>query len=232
VRDAEGRIIGASKIARDITERRRAQEKQGLLLREMNHRVKNLFALASGLVTLSTRFAHTPEELAALLRARLLALSRAHDLTLPYVGDGRERADSATGLNALIKTIVSPYETPKHGGDERVRAKGPDMMVGASATTSFALVLHELATNAAKYGALSSPTGHIDIEWSVGDAHLHLAWSEHGGPPVNGNVGDEGFGSVLARAMIKGQFSGKISCDWKRAGLIVHVLIPLDRLSA
>jgi two-component sensor histidine kinase len=104
--------------------------------------------------------------------------------------------------------------------------------VGTSATTNFALVLHEFATNAAKYGALSSPTGHIDVEWSVEEAHLHFAWSERGGPPVDGDVSDEGFGGVLTRAIIKDQFRGEISRDWKMEGLVIHLIVPLDRLSA
>ena len=104
VKDAEGRIIGASKIARDITERKRAQEQQRLLLREMNHRVKNLFTLAGGVVALSTRSARTVQELAEAVRARLGALSRAHDLTLPTISEGEEVDDRSTTLHALVRS--------------------------------------------------------------------------------------------------------------------------------
>ena len=112
IKDANGRIIGASKIARDITERRRGQEQQKLLLREMNHRVKNLFALAGSVVTLSARSAGTPKELAEAVRERLAALARAHELTLPDPAERRRKARIATTtLPALVRTIVAPYVT-------------------------------------------------------------------------------------------------------------------------
>ena len=114
IKDAKGRVVGASKIARDITERKRAQEQQRLLLKEMNHRVKNLFTLAGGVVTLSTRSAQTPDDLAAAVRARLGALARAHELILPDLTEEGETADRATTLHDLVRMIVSPHVESEH----------------------------------------------------------------------------------------------------------------------
>ena len=132
VRNPEGEIVGASKIARDITERRRAEQQQRLLLGEMDHRVKNLFALASGVVALSARSAATPEELAATVRERLVALARAHALTLPVTSEGGRRVEQSTTLHALIQTILSPYEGRTDGDRARVAISGPVSGSGAA----------------------------------------------------------------------------------------------------
>ena len=206
IKGADGRINGASKIARDITERREALDRQQLLLREMNHRVKNLFALAGSVVTLSARSAGTPGELAESVRQRLGALARAHDLTLPNIAKGEESRDRATTLAALVRTIVSPYVTEM---DARVTISGPDVSISGSAVMSMALLLHEISTNAAEYGALSSQSGRVDVSWSLWNDELLLAWREHGGPALNGQPEHEGFGSLLARLTVTGQLAGK-----------------------
>jgi PAS domain S-box-containing protein len=229
IRDAEGRIIGASKIARDITERRRAQEQQKLLLKEMSHRVKNLFALASGVVTLSTPFAGTPENMAVVVRERLGALSRAHELTMPDLTEGAEKVDRVTTLEALVQTIVSPYTDPER--KQRVIVRGPGVLMGGSTITSFALVLHELATNAAKYGSLSSPRGRVDVDCSIEGDQLLLTWKEVGGPPINGPAESEGFGSFLVGKTVAGHLHGEMSRDWQPDGLIVHLSVALTILT-
>ncbi|MCW3474874.1 PAS domain S-box protein [Limobrevibacterium gyesilva] len=231
VRNAEGRIIGASKIARDISERRRAQQQQNLLLREMSHRVKNLFALAGGVVTLSARFAQTPGEMADAVRKRLNALSQAHDLTLPDLNDGTERPEKHTTLHALVRTIVSPYSDPEQDGDERITVRGPDVPIGGSAMTSLALLLHEFATNAVKYGALSTSTGHVSVDWFVVEDELRFAWREREGPPLDEQAYSEGFGTLLGRATVKGQLGGSIRRDWEPEGLTIHLTVSLSRLT-
>ena len=228
IKDAEGRIVGASKIARDITERRRAQEQQKLLLREINHRVKNLFALAGSVVTLSARTAGTAKDLAESVRQRLGALSRAHDLTLPGVTNGGENRDRTITLSALVRTIVSPYVAEE---DARVTINGPDVFISGNAVMSMALLLHEIATNAAKYGALSSESGRVDVSWLVWNDELLLAWREQGGPLLNGQPEREGFGSLLSRLTVTGQLAGKITRDWNREGLTVNLSAPLERLN-
>ena len=227
IRNAQGIVVGASKIARDITERRRAQEKQRLLVREMNHRVKNLLTLAGSLVTLSTRFATTPRDLAEAVSERLVALARAHDLTLPDLTEGRERPDRATTLAALVRTILSPYLTPEHAS---AIINGPDVPVRGKAVMGIALLLYEMATNAAKYGALSSQNGRVEVSWSVRQDELLLIWREHGGPPINGEPEDEGFGSFLARLTVTGQLGGNICYDWNQEGLTVKLSAPLEHL--
>ena len=232
LKNAEGKIIGASKIARDITERKRAQEQQNLLIREMSHRVKNLFAVTSGLVTLSARSARTPADMAEAVRERLGALARAHGLTRPGLLNGGEKPGQDTTLHALVQTIFAPYVDP-----QRVKGRGffiitgPCLPIGGNAVTSIALVLHELATNAAKYGALSSPGGYILIDWSVKKDELMLTWKEHGGPSLDGPAEHEGFGSSLVRRLVTGQFGGQLSYDWKPKGLIIRLSVPVERLT-
>jgi PAS domain S-box-containing protein len=231
VRNPEGRIIGASKIARDITERRRAEEQQQLLLREMDHRVKNLFALAGGLVAMSARSATTPEELSSAVRDRLVALARAHALTLPVISEGGKRTEQSTTLHALIGTILSPYKGRTEDDGVRVTISGPDIRLAGSSLTDLALLLHEFATNATKYGALSTPTGHIDVACSEGDGQFVLRWTERGGPCVDYRGDGEGFGALLARATVKGQLGGEISRDWKAEGLTIRLSVARDRIT-
>ena len=230
VRNRRGEIVGASKIARDVSEQRRAQEQQRLLLREMNHRIRNLFALAGGLVTLTARYAKTPADMASSIRERLGALSRAHELTLPRVTADGDTASQPTTLDALLRTIVTPYVDSGQDVTQRIVVDGPEVVVGGSAVTSFALLLHEIATNAAKYGALSSPSGRVVAKWRIEGEELDLTWREEGGPPVAGEPERTGFGSTLAEATVLGQFGGKISREWRSEGLIVHLTILLDRL--
>lgn len=232
VRNSDGTIVGASKIARDITERRRAEEHQRLLLREMDHRVKNLFALASGVVALSARSATTPEELSSAVRHRLAALARAHALTLPAMSEGGKRIQQSTTLHALIRTILSPYEGRTDGDKARAAISGPDIQLAGGLVTTFALLLHEFATNAAKYGALSTPAGHIDIACSEGDGQFILTWQERGGPRIDGDADSEGFGTMLARSTVKDQLQGDILRDWKPEGLTIRLSVAKDRIAA
>ena len=232
VKDPEGRIIGASKIARDVTERRRAEQQQHLLLREMDHRIKNLFALAGGVVSLSARSATTAKELASAVRDRLMALAQAHALTLSVTSEGGRRIEQSTTLHVLIRTMLSPYEGRSDGHGARFTISGPDIGLAGGLVTSFALLLHEFATNATKYGALSTPTGHIEISCSEGDGQFALTWQEHGGPRVDSHSDSEGFGTVLARATVKDQLRGEISRDWKPEGLTIRLSVARDRISS
>jgi PAS domain S-box-containing protein len=227
--DKRGNIVGASKIARDVSERRRVQEQQDLVLREMNHRIRNLFALGSGLVTLTARHAETPEEMADSIRERMAALSRAHELTLPRLAPDGDTAIQPTTLAALLRTIVSPYADG--GKAERVIFDGPEVVVGGSAVTSLALLLHEIAANATKYGSLSSPFGRVHVEWQIVADELRLTWREEGGPSITGEPESTGFGSSLVEATVTGQFGGHISRIWRAQGLIVELRILLDRLN-
>jgi PAS domain S-box-containing protein len=229
IKNAGGRIVGASKIARDITERRRVQVQQQLLLREMNHRVKNLLALSSSVVTLSTKSARTPQELAAAVQERLGALSRAHALTLANTWGG-SLSEPATTLHALIQAIVLPYENADDGG-KRVTVSGLDVPISSAALSSLALLLHEFATNAAKYGALSTTDGHIDVTCSEEGDQFVLLWKERGGPPVNRINDTEGFGTLLARITVTGRLGGEIAREWNTGGLTIRLSVMRSRLA-
>ncbi len=229
IRNRDGKIIGASKIARDITERRRTEEQQQLLLREMNHRVKNLFAVSNSVVSLSARWAKTPQELAAAVGERLSALARAHSLTLKQTYEGAAACAQTTSLRALLETIVSPYNGEGDNAENRIEIRGDDITIAGGAVTSLALLLHEFATNAAKYGALSDPHGHIDVECAELGEQFVVTWAEKGGPERSANE-TEGFGTVLARATVKGQLGGEIARSWTPEGLKIRLSVARDRL--
>lgn len=231
VRDEEGRVIGASKIARDISERRRAAEQQQLLLREMDHRVKNLFTLASGLVALSARSAKTPRELVAAIQDRLGALANAHTLTVSSSAHPEARPQAGTTLHTLIRTITSPYET-RGDGAMRVAIIGPDLPLSGSPITSLALLLHEFATNAAKYGALSTAGGEVHINCRDGIDQFEIDWAETGGPKLTEAPRAEGFGNLITRSTIEKQFGGSLTHQWRSDGLVIQMVVRRDRLVA
>jgi two-component sensor histidine kinase len=228
VRGPDGKIIGASKVARDISELKRTQQQRELLLREMDHRIKNLFALASGLVALSVRSATTAQDLAHTVGQRLGALARAHALT---IAASRDSAGQSAMLHALINTIVSPYDGETDAGGPRITIAGADIPVIGETVTSLALLLNEFATNAAKYGALSVPTGHIEIAISESPDKVWLTWKECGGPRVDRATDHEGFGSVLSRMTVTQQLGGEITRDWQPDGLCIRLSVDRARLT-
>lgn len=213
----------------DINERKKAEETQNLLIRELNHRIKNLFAVTNGVVSLSARSATSPKELAMAIRGRLEALARAHELIIPTLSGGIDAIRRGTTLHALVSAISSPYRG-QLGDGERVTIDGADAPLGGQAVTSLALVLHELATNATKYGALSHGDGRIAISWTAADGALGLTWRESGGPEITGAPAGQGFGSLLARRSIEGQLGGVLSYDWRPEGLLVSLSAPMERL--
>ncbi|CAN7234860.1 PAS domain S-box protein [Phenylobacterium sp. LjRoot225] len=231
IRNAQGRIVGASKIARDITERRQAQEQQQLLLREMDHRVKNLFTVASSVVALSARSAGTVSDLTSAVQGRLSALARAHALTLSPASDLEPAAQRSTTLHALISAIGAPYDDGPEDVGARIAVTGPDVPITGRAMTGLALLLHEFATNAAKYGALSTPTGRVDVACSEQPDVFCLEWTERGGPPIGGQSTSEGFGSLLARLTVTSQLGGELSRDWRPEGLVIRLSVRRDRLT-
>ncbi|MCB5177618.1 MULTISPECIES: sensor histidine kinase [Microvirga] len=222
------RAVSLSGIISDITEQKASQEAQQLLTRELTHRVKNLFAIANGMVSMTARTAKDPKEMANALRGRLSALSRAHELVQPVSASGAH-GGSEVDLKKLIESVLAPY-TQVEGG--RIVAEGPEVRVGSNTTTSLALVLHELATNAAKYGCLSNSEGQLAIRWRIDGDDVRIDWTEVGGPPVLGPPSFEGFGSQLAQRSIAGQLGGTLEREWRTEGLCVHMAMPLGRLTA
>lgn len=220
----KGEVIGASKIARDISDRRRAEEQKDLLLREMNHRIKNLFAISSSLVNVSARHATTVDGLAADLQGRFTALANAHTLTLTAAaGDVSHQPE--TSLHALIRTIVSPYRGADRA-DSRVNITGPDWPITGSDVTAFALLLHEFATNAAKYGALSTSSGGIDVECLHDADQITLIWRERCLTGTPQNDFDSGFGSVLIRATVEQSLGGQFERMSTQDGLELRITFP------
>jgi two-component sensor histidine kinase len=217
-------------IERHLREREleRAEEKRQLLLRELNHRVKNLFALANSLVKMSERSATTPQEMSQSIQGRLSALSRAHDLVQPGFSDNPLTLPEVP-LKDVMADILAPYNIAD--AQARVHVRGDDFTVANEAITSLALVLHELATNAAKYGALSQPGGTLDISWAASDATLELIWQEAGGPRVS-EPRHTGFGTTLTRRSVEGQFRGTIDYDWAPSGLTVRISLPIAALKS
>jgi two-component sensor histidine kinase len=229
VRDEAGKVGGVLCIVGETTARVVAQERQRLLLRETNHRLKNLFAMIDALISLSVRSARTPQEFAQGLRGRIAALLHAKELVRPGIIGTEHATSERTTVDALVRTILQPYDDDT--SSERISAGGPDVMVGVTAVMSLALALHETATNAVKYGALSEPNGAIHIKWETQGGELRLEWEETGGPVIVVSPSALGFGSVLTERSIIGQLGGKIEYDWQRSGLKLRITVPLDRLS-
>lgn len=214
-------------LTHDIAEHKHVRTQQSVLLREINHRIKNLFSVTSGLIALSAQTANSVEELVTDLRSRLQALARAHDLTLPDLSDdGMERG--ATTVLALMQAILAPHE---HDRDSRIVITGSDAPLSGNALILVALLLHELTTNAAKYGALSSPGGRLTIDVSAKGDDLHLTWNEHSPMPLVEPVSHEGFGTKLEKAALSG-LKGQIARNWSGNGLSLTLQIPLASLSA
>ena len=178
----DGRVIGASKIARDISVAKHAREHQRLLLAEIMHRVKNTLATVQAIA--SQTLCESPGEEQRAFMARLHALGKAHDLLIT------DRWDRAP-LRAIVEAAIEPFQS------DRFTLEGPDVGLNASNSLHISLALHELATNAVKYGALSHPAGRIHVRWKVvGNDQLRLSWQERHGPPV-GPPRRKGFGSIL-----------------------------------
>jgi two-component sensor histidine kinase len=227
----------ALKMIRDASVLRASEERlnealhqQEMLTREMSHRVKNLFAIAIGMVSISTKSAATPQDMAKTLLGRLNALARAHDLVLHGLQpDGRIIREAT--LIGLVEAIFEPYADLAPSGDvKRIDISGPDLVIGERALTGLALVLHELATNAAKYGALSIGEGLVNVTWQIEGDNLLLRWEERKGPAIEKTPTSEGFGSILIRRSIVGQLGGELDYIWKPEGFSAFISIPMERL--
>jgi two-component sensor histidine kinase len=211
----------------DVTGRKQAEESHELLAGEMSHRVKNLLAIASGLTTISSRSSASVEEMAKQLTGRLTALGRAHDLVRPLPhGQG-----DAALLGDLFSVLLAPYDD-NGAFAGRIRIAVPRVGVGETAATGMALVIHELATNALKYGAFSVPEGTLDVSGTMNGDDVEIAWTEHGGPKVEAPSKGDGYGSNMLRRTIAGHLAGSIEYEWAEDGLIARLLVSGGRLSS
>ena len=226
-----GGVGGVLVVCNDVTAQHEAMQRQDLLLRELNHRVKNLFAVMNGIVALSARSPGTGAEIAKAIRGRLTALASANDLILPDLMRGGEAGARATDMGALAKAVLAPY-AGIHDGDneERVMLAGPHVRIADKTATSLALVLHEFATNAAKYGALSGTSGKVALTWVLEADRFTMVWRESGGPHIERPPETKGFGSVLAARSVEGQLGGTLSYDWLPDGVKITLAAPAEHL--
>lgn len=210
----------------DVTGRKNAEEGNELLAGEMSHRVKNLLAIATGLTAITSRSASNIEDMARELTERLAALGRAHDLVRPLP---KGQGDAAL-LGDLLTVLLAPYDD-LGAFKGRIRVAVERLGVGETAATALAMVIHELATNSVKYGALSAPTGTLDISSEPDGDKVAFTWLERGGPAVEAPSRTEGFGSKLVKRSVTRQLGGSIDYDWPPEGLIVTVRMARDRLA-
>lgn len=211
----------------DVTGRKQAEEGNELLAGEMSHRVKNLLAIASSITTLTSRSAATTEGMARELTQRLSALGRAHDLVRPIPS----QEGKAALLGDLLTVLLAPYDD-LGAFSGRIRVAVPRMGVGENSATALALIVHELATNSVKYGALSAPTGLLDVSCIANESEVTVVWTERGGPPVVAPAAPGGFGSKLIARTISSKFGGSLDYKWSPEGLIASLRMQTTRLVA
>jgi PAS domain S-box-containing protein len=213
VRNAQGKVIGASKIGRDITEHKRSEAQIINLAREAEHRTKNI--LATVLATVRLSHSDTCDDLKQLIEGRIDALAKVHALFVKSRWTGAE-------LHCLVSQELLPYRSER---EARVRIDGPAVMLEPTTAQTIAISLHELATNAAKYGSLSAADGHVEIAWSLtADGRLNLCWIESGGPTVTPPT-HRGFGTRIMENIIGGQLKGEVRFDWREQGLTCEIVL-------
>jgi PAS domain S-box-containing protein len=205
-------------IVRDVTERKRAEERQRLLTAEIDHRAKNLLATIQAMVLLTKRDAVSIPDFAGTLVGRLHAMGRAHDLLA---------RDKWTGAS-LHDVIRSEFQAYAGIESARLCVTGDDARLGARAAQTLSLAVHELTTNAAKHGALSVPEGRVEIRSAVNGQELQLTWTETGGPAI-APPSAKGFGSVIVERSIAHELGGAADLRFEPSGLRCHIRIPLHR---
>lgn len=217
IRSSEGVVVGASKIARDITAAKHAQEQQALLMAEMQHRVKNLFALASGLVTFSSRTADSVAELVEKVQSRLGALAAAHDLTMKTP---LSASSESIRIQDLLQIILEPYSC----GSRPFNISGINPVIVGSALTNLALLLHELTTNAVKYGALSSGDGKLNVSVETWQDKIRVIWEECACHQID-QPSTAGFGGRLLIAVTTA-LNASAETEWRPTGLRLTLDLP------
>jgi PAS domain S-box-containing protein len=215
--DKSGRVVRVSGVTVDITERKRAEERQNLLTREVDHRAKNALALAQSIVRLTRA-----QDVGAYVQAvegRINALARVHTILSLSSWQGAE-------ITKLVDEELAPY---LEAG--QIEFSGSAVQLQPTTAQTLAMALHELVTNSAKYGALSMLSGRLSIRWETQGDFLALAWEETGGPQVH-KPASKGFGTRSVIASIESQLGGQALFDWRSEGLICRLLVPLARQAA
>ncbi len=225
--DIEGRTMFG--VFLNVTGRKQAEEANELLAGEMSHRVKNLLSIATGLTAITSRSSQTAAEMAKELTTRLVALGRAHDLVRPVPG----QVDNGALLGDLLTILLAPYDD-MGAFSGRIRVSVPRMAVGETGATALAMVLHELATNSVKYGALSVIAGTLDVAAAAedGNDHVVLVWTERGGPSAPPPAELNGFGTKLLTRSMTSQLNGSIDRNWSEEGVVITLRLDKSRLAA
>jgi two-component sensor histidine kinase len=220
--DAAGRVVHIKGLTLDITERKRAEERQKVLMAELDHRVKNVLARVAVVAASTRQGIGSVDDFVQSLDGRIQSMAAAHTLLSQSGWDG-------AGLAALVYNQLAPYAT-----DENLTITGTDITLAPPATQALAMVLHELVTNAAKYGALSVPGGKVSVNWERrlnggATASLMFRWRELGGPPVRAGV-RSGYGTNLVRELIPHELGGTVDLVFGASGVSCGMEIPLDQV--
>ncbi|MBX3597493.1 MAG: PAS domain S-box protein [Rhizobiaceae bacterium] len=224
IKNARGRIIGASKIARDITVAKENERRIRLLMREVNHRVKNQFAVILSMIRETTRRSNDPAELETQIRERIMALSRSHDLLVTSDWTG-------ASLRDLVMEHLRPF-----GHDHQLNVRGQDIKLQSNAVQALGMAFYELGTNSAKYGALSDDDGKLEVSWEFapgddGEPQLHLVWEESGpgiDPPSVSSGGHKGFGTVVLKRVTPQALSGSSVLEHEKGAYRWKLSAPLS----
>ncbi|NWK96938.1 histidine kinase [Sphingobium lactosutens] len=228
IRDAAGHIARWIGTCTDIHEQRLMMEEREMIAHELSHRIKNIFSVIAGLIGLSAREHPEIGDVAEDLRDRILALGRAHDFVRPHSAESAPQVGQGQGhLWGILDQIFAPYST---GQATRILLSGDDPRIDDRSATPLALLFHELATNAAKYGALSVADGRVHLHVSVEEQDVRMDWREEGGPAVT-PADAEGFGSRLMLLSVERQLGGRIARHWRAAGLEISLWIPARSMS-
>jgi two-component system, chemotaxis family, CheB/CheR fusion protein len=217
--DRESKPSRILTVTQKIDERKRAEERSSLLLGELDHRVKNILAVISSVITQTLKTSATPGAFAADIEGRIAAVARAHSR---LTDDGR----GAASLKELIVTELAPYDR----AIANITIEGPAVALTPKAGLALAMAIHELASNAAKYGALSKPTGVLSVTWRIETNEvslLNFSWIESGGPPIVGAPSRRGFGTTLIERTLSHEFDATVKRDFLSSGLKYSIAIPL-----
>ena len=231
IRDSAGIVASISMIARDMTDRKRAEDHQRFLLHELTHRSKNLLTVINALAGQTANSATSLNEFRARFTQRIQGLAASHDLLV-------SQKWTAASLAELVRRQLAPFlheGASPHDSQSRLQLVGPEVHVGVEAAQALGLALHELATNSVKYGALSAPSGTIRVEWtyvSGNDAKwLSMSWQERGGPAVTAPT-RKGFGTVVIEKMVAQSLDGSVTMDYAPEGLTWTILFPASHILA
>lgn len=228
IRDTDGNVARWIGTCTDIHEQRLMMEEREMIAHELSHRIKNIFSVIAGLIGLSARQHPEIGDVAEDLRDRILALGRAHDFVRPHSAESAPQLGQGQGhLWGILDQIFVPYRA---GQESRILLSGDDPRIDDRSATPLALLFHELATNAAKYGALSVADGRVHLHVSIEGEDVRIDWREEGGPAVS-PAGAEGFGSRLMMLSVERQLGGRITRRWPAEGLEISLWIPSRSMS-